>query len=453
VTGNAFSHAMTNYRQTCTNPEGTRIPCPSYPPSISEFSVHGDWSFQLPDPAAVITRDMTRAQLEEQQAAVTDAVLSLGTDGSPREQPVCTLNRYVQQPPELLPDNVIFIVLSDEDDTSDPNDCLVGRTEERKAIDGTSYSSGCTSNCDNYRFTMQKPSNERKLTFNCVPTDDMGNTFADQATAEELGLPSSATCDEPVTTCNKGDLAGAGFVCSEGTVIEDCQKWCSEDPSIMATCRLNYPDDSVDLCTTPFVQNDVEYADLTDYCEQVFGGEGWSGCTREGLYASAGTSYTTTGGTHPLMLSTNALGMVREFQQQAKTVFGENGFVVETILFEPEFSCELQAGQSYGETLKELASTPQDVFPICESYAPALGRAQRFAEALLQTEYPLELGQYESIQSVVVTDREGVERTLAPEDFSHDRTAGVLHIEPSALSPLDESLSVEVLNVCVPKAR
>jgi hypothetical protein len=71
------------------------MPCPTYPTTLGEFSLEGRWTFQMPEPAAVIKPGMSRAELAEQQAALSAAVAALGTDGSSVEQPVCTLNRYV----------------------------------------------------------------------------------------------------------------------------------------------------------------------------------------------------------------------------------------------------------------------------------------------------------------------------------------------------------------------
>jgi hypothetical protein len=450
VTGTPFGNPMTRYSQACWDAAGVAMPCPTYPSPPMAFSLEGWWNFQMPEPVAVIRKGMTGPERGEQQRALTDAVLALGTDGSPQEQPVCTLNRYVLQDEQELPDHVIFLVLSDEDDTSEPEDCLLGHRQETSAIGSTTYTSGCTSDCDAYQFAMTQPAAQRTLEFSCVPVDDMGNQFPGQAVPGQTFLPPVEVCDAAVSDCNTGDLAGAKYGCAEGSVVVDCQKLCAATSDYYSTCLLSLPTE-VDLCTESFVHGDMEYADFADYCSRTIGGDEWSACQREGLFASGGVSYSGTSVPEPLMFSADTISMVREFQNTATEKFGESGFVVETILFDPAFSCELAEGQSHGTTLRELASTPEDVFPICESYAPALSRAERFARALLQTEYALELGPHESIEALVVTDEAGVERTLNATDYSHAN--GQLLINPEAISSGDVSLNVQILNVCVNSAR
>jgi hypothetical protein len=133
-----------------------------------------------------------------------------------------------------------------------------------------------------------------------------------------------------------------------------------------------------------------------------------------------------------------------EFKAQADSKIGAGNYFVEVIGLEPEFSCELQAGQSYATNLGALASSPDDVFPICESYAPALQRIEKFAERLLRTTYTIELAPRETLKSVSVVDRGGNTRNLNDDEFTFDDETFLLTIAPGAIHSADVSLSVEL---------
>jgi hypothetical protein len=137
VTGAPYANPMTEYRQSCTNGKGAAIACPTTLLGIHDtgiFTLEGTWQFQMPPPVAAITPQMTVAQLQAQQKKIADAVLALGGGGAQQEQPICTLSRYLAQKPEALPKNVVFVVLTDEDDTSPP-DALPGRVSGQAAAE------------------------------------------------------------------------------------------------------------------------------------------------------------------------------------------------------------------------------------------------------------------------------------------------------------------------------
>src|SRR5690606_24930563 len=125
ATGEAYEPAMTTYSQSCTDLDRTPIECPD-PRGELPYLVVGTWEFAMPPPIAELTPDHTEAECRAQERALADAILSSGGKGSPHEQPLCTLARYVFQDPERLANNAVFLVLSDEDDESTPAECVKG---------------------------------------------------------------------------------------------------------------------------------------------------------------------------------------------------------------------------------------------------------------------------------------------------------------------------------------
>jgi hypothetical protein len=140
--------------------------------------------------------------------------------------------------------------------------------------------------------------------------------------------------------------------------------------------------------------------------------------------------------------------MIRLFKSSADQKFGARNYSVESIIFDPAFSCPLKPGQSFGANLRTLASTPQDVFPLCQDYAPALQRIENFADYLVQTDFPLDLDAYEDVDSVVVTNRLGMQRTVQKPAYRYDRMAKVLRFNAGVLTAQDESLAVNVARYC-----
>jgi hypothetical protein len=132
------------------------------------------------------------------------------------------------------------------------------------------------------------------------------------------------------------------------------------------------------------------------------------------------------------------------FVQTRDRVFGSDRAFVETIVFDPGFECVPESGQSYAQLLRSVATSDADVFPICESYAPALARIDDFAGSLLRTQYPLTLGPLEHIAAVVVTDLDGTRRTLGENDYTWDPDAGLLTLNEGVLSSSDRDLEIQL---------
>jgi hypothetical protein len=454
VSGAAYLNEVTRYRQTCTDRGGAAIACPKPPNRYTEsWKVKGTWQFQMPPAVAAITADMDDGQIAEQQRRIADAVLALGGGGSPQEQPICTLLRYIGQSAEALPKHAVFVALTDEDDTSPPDLCLAGYDAYQEAGVGTSKVV-CDSDCPEYVYVIYRPNQEVHLDFSCVPVDDKGTAHPERASQKSLLAEAIALCagDAGTTTtgaCTDGDLAKAGVECGAGALVQDCKRSCVVGNSILQ-CNLSRPDNKTDLCTQPFDQGGVHYANLAEYCAKL-NGPGWNDCKVMGLKpapgdAGAGVSYSEF--KTPLVPATSTADMIQAFGSSADRLIGRGNYSVEAIVLDPAFDCPLNPGQSYATNLRSLASSASDVFPLCEDYAPAIERIASFAEYLVQTTFPLDLDEYEEIDSVVVTDKQGVQRTVPPSSYAYDRAAKVLRFGSGVLTAQDESLAVNVARYC-----
>lgn len=447
VTGDPYQNAMTHYSASCSDRDGTPIECPEYDPLLDlEYTLEGRFEFRMPAPVAAIQPDMSAEEVAAQQQLIADEILAL-SGGASYEQPLCTLARYVSQDAAELPENVVFVLISDEDDNTLPNECLQGFVHERRRSD--SYTTGCGDECDLNRFAVQATGVRESVSFTCIPTDDLGNAHPELAVDRSFTRGAvTESCGPP--ECDESDLSSARNQCEPGDLIQNCERHCRTEAG--STCSVDIEDTSIDACSESFELNGSTYANVADYCSQTRDLSSWTGCGMTGYAVSEGTG-NWTGGTSLRMvafgLETSDLSSY--FLRTADELFGEN-YVVEAIVHAPEFSCELGSGQSHGTNLASIA-TPGDVFPICESYAPALSRVRGFARELLQTEYEFELSNRETIEAVVITDQSGTERELSASDYAYDRDSARFTLNPAALRSSDRSLSVEIAVHCQPVAR
>ena len=141
--------------------------------------------------------------------------------------------------------------------------------------------------------------------------------------------------------------------------------------------------------------------------------------------------------------------MAAHFRTSADAAFGASGYFVESIVLDPSFTCPVKAGQSYGATLKTLATSADDVFPLCSDYAPALQRIRSFAHRLIQNQFAVTLASDEEIDSVSAVTLNGERRKLNPTDYRYDSNAKQLSIVPGVLSPSDLTLDLEIADTCI----
>jgi hypothetical protein len=449
ATGKAYQDAATTYSQVCTNPQGAVIDCPS-PLGPDPYHVVGTWSFAMPEPIAVLSPDMTDAAFEAEQSAVAGAILAIGGTGSPHEQPLCTLDRYITQAASSLPEHAVFLVISDEDDVSLPGDCLAGFTGEVTATQNENGTTPCSSGCDAYRYSMTGDSFAKGLPFVCAAFDDLGNRIPG---SEQMGYAYQgqlSSCDGIVAgPCTADEQQSVGFFCESGKVVVSCDRECSTASGLV--CSVDLHDPTVNPCTDAFTLDGVRYGNLASYCASR--GSGWTDCKGGGVTIQYAQSLSGSSSTQSLTSGTTTLDMALYFRARADAAFAPGAYRTEAIVFEPSFSCSLGMGQSYATNLAKLVADETRLFPLCEAYAPALDGVLDFAQALIQTTFHLTLKDDEDVTGVTVVDDHGAERSLLADDFTYDRTTGVLTIASTALRATDSTLHVEITSDCRPVVR
>jgi len=138
------------------------------------------------------------------------------------------------------------------------------------------------------------------------------------------------------------------------------------------------------------------------------------------------------------------------FKSKASSVFKPNAYQLEAIVLEPEFSCSPGQGQSYAVNLAQFVGDKSHLFPICESYAPALAGVLSFAQGLIQTDFTLKLAPDEHVTQVRVIAKDGGERLLDGSAYTYSPMTHTLSLSRSALTSLDSRLRVEVTSECRP---
>ena len=285
-TGEAYEDAVTQFSQTCTNPAGQPIDCPD-PLGPTPYVAKGKWSFRAHEPVAVIRPDMTDAEFQAQQDAVRNAILAIGGTGAPSEQPLCTLARYVTQEASALPKNVVFLVISDEDDMSQPSDCLAGFDAKLEAVKSSQITGTCSSNCDLYRFTMQGKIYTDSRDTTCAAFTDTGVLIPGTEQPMWITYGNLPTCDGySEGTCTDAEREDADRLCNDGLSIVSCSRRCMEYDGI---CQVDVTDPNVNACTSPFTYFDQTYPNLPAYCMQL--GTGFHDCAGQGYYTDDSSSF------------------------------------------------------------------------------------------------------------------------------------------------------------------
>ncbi|HET7544412.1 MAG TPA: hypothetical protein VFK05_31290 [Polyangiaceae bacterium] len=451
VTGAVYEDAMTEYAQTCKDRIGNVISCPN-PPVDLEYSIHGEWKFVMPEPIAVLTPTMTDAQFATEQAAVANAILAIGGTGSPNEQPLCTLSRYVRQDPSLLPENVVMLVITDEDDVSKPDACLLSFDAEEHPMEHmASTETPCSSNCDAYWYRMSGGTVEQVLyPITCAGFDDAGTMIP--GTEQTSTATDSSSCAGIVSgaTCTEQQKASAQKWCPTGLKLTACHTSCMSSSSV---CSIQLTKNAT-ACTSAFTYNGASYSNMSDYCSKL--GKGFQNCQIEGVNITTmvtGNTWSATQTLTPVAPGTTTVDIGHYFSTKRAAAFAPGKSLLEGILLDSSFSCPLGGGQSYATNIESVIADPTHVFPLCQSYAPALDGVLGFAQALVQTKYTLTLKDDEHVTSVVIIGKDGTERTLDTGSYSVNEATGVLDINPSALHGNDANLRVEVTSDCRPIVR
>lgn len=449
ASGEAFSPAMTEYTQSCFDADGAPIECPPYDRTLpNDYSAEGKWTFVMPDAVATITAGMTDAEIAAEQQRVSDAILGLQGTGSPNEQPLCTLNRYLMQPSEALPAHAVFVVISDEDDVSLPEDCAAAYHFEIATTETPTGETCSSTDCDTYLYFLNEPALVEMVEYTCVPIDDLGTPHPENGVSKTNWLNGSLGADcttaSAAAPCGNAGMSWALSDCGPGHTIDPCTMTCQESQS--AGCGVQTDDGVTDYCRDSFTYMGTSYASLFEYCNMTVGEHPWTDCARQGYYV--GTSRGGTSQVEPLVPGMTTDALVTSAKQLAATAFGAEGYSIELIAFEPAFDCVPEQGQSIASNLQMLVESTDDVFPICGDYAPALENVRAFASTLVNTDQPIVLRPQETIDTVRLIGKDGTTRELAPERYSYDRVAGVLHLMAADIRADDVSVEVAIANPC-----
>lgn len=446
-TGKAYQNAMTSFEVACSDPtSGATIACPNIL-GPTPFNSDGTWKFTMPAPIAVLRPDMTDAEFAAQRDAVASAIMANEGNGSPQEQPLCTLARYINQDPGSLPANAVFLLIEDEDDVSVPRDCLAGYSGTLNAVKGEAAVTPCTSNCVAYRYSATGSSTTKGFTFTCAAFDDLGNRIAGTDQMGYASQGSYADCTGIVDgPCSSEEAQIDASFCEKGRTLTSCQRRCSTVDN--TTCTVELHDATINPCTQAFTLNGTNYRNFAAYCANQ--GSNWKGCSGGGVNIQY--SSTLTGGYSPKPLTdgSSTADIGKYFKTKANTAFKHNASQLEAIVFEPEFSCNLKQGQSNATNIAQFVEDKSHLFPICESYAPALAGVLSFAQGLVQTEFPLLLAADEHVTSVRVVAKDGSERALDSGAYTYSSSTQTLSLSRSALNSQDSTLRVEVTSDCRP---
>jgi len=178
-------------------------------------------------------------------------------------------------------------------------------------------------------------------------------------------------------------------------------------------------------------------------------------CTAQGgVNLEYDVSYSATLQNVPLISGSTTNALASYFRSQADSVLGASHYLVQGIVLDSAFSCPLGPGQSYAQNLARMIGARSQLFPLCESYAPALGGVLDFAKTLIQTDFTLSsLADDEDVTAVTVVGANGATRHLSGDQYHFDQQTRVLRVEPSAILDTDTDLKVEVTSACRPVVR
>jgi hypothetical protein len=446
VSGQAYQGEATEYVQQCADPDGGMLACPA-PPTRVPHLIHGRWELRLPPPSAQITPAQTDAEFGAQQEAVAQAILRLPAGGSAHEQPLCTLARYLALPRAELPSNVLMLVLSDEDDTSTPRECVTA-LEAGVRSTKTQIRRPCSQDCSALAYQMTAPFSMRRLDATCVYADDRGVLHPELSQQTNLNLPATGCPVTSVLACSDDERSQVAQRCPANYKLQSCQGSCSTRTDARQ-CNLDLPTSVTNACSAAFEVQGKRYANLLDFCQRERDmNTPWQGCTAQGTKLEDFESLSGFQNLTPIMPGVTTTELVDHVKRSAQAIFGESGHRFEVIGFDPSFRCAPQPGQSHAENLRRLLRSSADLFPICESYAPALSAVGAFAETLVAHELPLELQAGEQLASAIVVDAAGAERLLSASAFRYDAAGRRLVFVPGTLTAQDRSLKLTLIRSC-----
>ncbi|MCH2533993.1 MAG: hypothetical protein MK008_06090 [Bdellovibrionales bacterium] len=382
----------------------------------------------------------------------------VGIRGSSEEQGLCTVARTLfdrgYQAPFVEGDNVLFLVLTDENDASGEN-CYAQKKEVRECSDeynphGRLKASLCDQSnrgtCDRVVYKADSGSEQhivarRRVSYKCTNEIESDGEILSSTTTDRLAYTYPGRCADRVYgsgVCNSLDfqkIHNRPQCEGENDSFVYCNTSCEERTSFTASYVDNEPEktNGANLFSHPFTTSDGKsYANLLEYFKQRYP----DGTFTMEKTASYGESRSKSCENLPpeivtfqdmLDIDTKVNSLNDAIKQQANLLFGEDGYTMSLIINDEKLNqkagCDLVNAQSYGSAYKDLSSQlkiPGTVSSICESdYSLALENVTTFAEKVAsEMKKTITLNEGERVIKITATDANGGVKTLSsPNDY------------------------------------
>lgn len=382
----------------------------------------------------------------------------VGIRGSSEEQGLCTVARTLfdtgYQAPFVEGDNVLFLVLTDENDASGEN-CYAQKKEVRKCSDeynpyGRLKASLCDQSnrqtCDNVVYKADSGSEQhilarRQVSYKCTNEIVSDGEILSSTTTDSLAYSYPGRCADRVYgsgVCNSEDIQRVHNrpQCEgENDSFVYCNTSCEERSSFTASYVDNEPEKTggVDLFYNSFTTSDGKtYSNMFEYFREKYP-EGTFTIEKTSSY---GQSRSKACEDLPpeivtfqdmLDIDTEVNSLNDAIKQKADLLFGADGYTMSLIINDEELNqkagCDLVNAQSYGSSYKDLSSQleiPGTVSSICSSdYSLALENVTSFAEKVAkEMKKTIILNEGESVIKITANEPGGATKILSsPKDY------------------------------------
>lgn len=385
---------------------------------------------------------------------VSDGV---GIKGSPEEQGLCSMARTLfdtgTHAPFVTGDNVLFIVLTDENDISEDT-CYAKKTKTRKCLDkynphGTLKAGLCNQSqrdtCDRVLYKAYSKQEEhlkatRSIKYKCISeyvsdgetlvgttTDSTYRNYMGRCADEVYGAGICSpedlqrVYDRPQCNGSNDSFVYCNTTCKEQTTVT--KSYVDKDKSTM----------NKNLFTSSFTTSDGNtYDNLFKYFEVKYPGIEFDQ-TKTTQYGESRSnacenlpeqrvSFQEVTGLEP-----DSSTLKDAIKQRADSMFGPDGYSMSLIINDKDLNdkagCSLTGAQSYGTEYKDLASNlaiPGGVSSICSAdYSIALENVSKFAEKVAsEMKKTITLKEGERVIQITSTADNGQAFTLSsPKDY------------------------------------
>ena len=407
----------------------------------------------------IIKPGMSNSEFEDISASVENIVSEqVGIRGGSEEQGLCTVARTLfdtgHEAPFVEGDNVLFLVLTDENDASGEN-CYAQKKEVRECSDeynphGRLKASLCDQSnratCDRVVYKADSGSDQhivarRGVYYTCTTEIESDGEILSSTMNRSLPYYYTGRCADRVYgkgVCNDQDIQKIyekSHCNGDNDVIIKCDTRCEERTSLTASYVDNEPEktNGANLFSHPFTTSDGKsYSNLLEYFQQKYP----DGTFTIEKTSSYGESRSKACEDLPPEIVTfqDQLGIDNEanslkdaIKQKADLLFGADGYTMSLIINDEELNkkagCDLVNAQSYGTSYKDLSSQLEiqgTVSSICSSdYSLALENVTNFAEKVAsEMKKTITLNEGERVIKITSTSENGGVKTLSsPSDY------------------------------------